>query len=125
MQRMLIGMSQEKLGEALGLTFQQVQKYEKGTNRIGASRLYEIGAVLGVPIEYFFEGLERGTTSAANGEPRGGLDVGMLSTAEGIQLNSAFFAISDPKLRRRVLELIKALGGMGDDTELPKTAGNR
>ena len=125
MQRMLIGMSQEKLGEALGLTFQQVQKYEKGTNRIGASRLYEIGAVLGVPIEYFFEGLERGTASAANGEPRGGLDVGMLSTAEGIQLNSAFFAISDPKLRRRVLELIKALGGMGDDAELPVTAGNR
>ena len=125
MQRMLIGMSQEKLGEALGLTFQQVQKYEKGTNRIGASRLYEIGAVLGVPIEYFFEGLERGAASAANGQARGGLDVGMLSTAEGIQLNSAFFAISDPKLRRRVLELIKALGGMGDDTELPETAGNR
>jgi transcriptional regulator with XRE-family HTH domain len=124
MQRMLIGMSQEKLGEALGLTFQQVQKYEKGTNRIGASRLYEIGAVLGVPIEYFFEGLENGAAPPGDGHARGGLDVGMLSTAEGIQLNSAFFAISDPKLRRRVLELIKALGGMGDDAEPVATAGN-
>jgi len=106
MQRMLIGMSQEKLGEALGLTFQQVQKYEKGANRIGASRLYEIGAVLGVPIEYFFEGLENGSFQG-------------LSTAEGIQLNSAFFSISDPKLRRRLLELIRVLGGQGDE---PATA---
>lgn len=124
MQRMLIGLSQEKLGEALGLTFQQVQKYEKGTNRIGASRLYEIGAVLGVPIEYFFEGLERATAPAGSTPARGGFDAGMLSTAEGIQLNSAFFAISDPKLRRRVLELIKVLGGMSDAAELPATAGN-
>jgi transcriptional regulator with XRE-family HTH domain len=123
MQRMLIGMSQEKLGEALGLTFQQVQKYEKGTNRIGASRLYEIGAVLGVPIEYFFEGLESGSAHAGGGPARGGLDVGMLSTAEGIQLNSAFFAIADAKLRRRVLELIKALGGMGDDAEPGSPSG--
>ncbi|WP_416145989.1 helix-turn-helix domain-containing protein [Parvibaculum sp.] len=123
MQRMLIGMSQEKLGEALGLTFQQVQKYEKGTNRIGASRLYEIGAVLGVPIEYFFEGLESGSAYAGGGPARGGLDVGMLSTAEGIQLNSAFFAIADAKLRRRVLELIKALGGMGDDAEPGSPSG--
>ncbi|PKP76596.1 MAG: transcriptional regulator [Alphaproteobacteria bacterium HGW-Alphaproteobacteria-3] len=123
MQRMLIGMSQEKLGEALGLTFQQVQKYEKGTNRIGASRLYEIGAVLGVPIEYFFEGLEGGSAHAGGGPARGGLDVGMLSTAEGIQLNSAFFAIADAKLRRRVLELIKALGGMGDDAEPGSPSG--
>lgn len=126
MQRMLIGMSQEKLGEALGLTFQQVQKYEKGTNRIGASRLYEIGAVLGVPIEYFFEGLESGTPPAGgDGQARGVLDASVLSTAEGIQLNSAFFAISDPKLRKRVLELIKALSGRGDDAEMIVTEGKR
>jgi transcriptional regulator with XRE-family HTH domain len=121
MQRMLIGMSQEKLGEALGLTFQQVQKYEKGTNRIGASRLYEIGAVLGVPIEYFFEGLENGASLAESGETRPGVDLGLLSTAEGIQLNSAFFAISDPKLRRRILELIKLLGGIGDEPDSADT----
>ncbi len=121
MQRMLIGMSQEKLGEALGLTFQQVQKYEKGTNRIGASRLYEIGAVLGVPIEYFFDGLENGALKGAAGL-HGSVDVGVLSTAEGIQLNSAFFAIPDPKLRRRILDLIKALAGQGDE---PEQAGNQ
>ena len=118
MQRMLIGMSQEKLGEALGLTFQQVQKYEKGTNRIGASRLYEIGAVLGVPIEYFFEGLENGASQDQPGTARGGIDLGVLSSAEGIQLNSAFFAISDAKLRRRILDLIKVLGGIGDEPDL-------
>ena len=121
MQRMLIGMSQEKLGEALGLTFQQVQKYEKGTNRIGASRLYEIGAVLGVPIEYFFDGLENGALKGAAGL-HGSVDVGVLSTAEGIQLNSAFFAIPDPKLRRRILDLIRALAGQGDELE---QAGNQ
>lgn len=121
MQRMLIGMSQEKLGEALGLTFQQVQKYEKGTNRIGASRLYEIGAVLGVPIEYFFEGLENGASLGEGREARAGVDLGVLSTAEGIQLNSAFFAIADPKLRRRILDLIKLLGGLGDEPESPET----
>ena len=61
MRRIMLGMSQEKLGEALGLTFQQVQKYEKGTNRVGASRLWELSRVLGVPITYFFEGLEPDT----------------------------------------------------------------
>jgi transcriptional regulator with XRE-family HTH domain len=119
MQRMLIGMSQEKLGEALGLTFQQVQKYEKGANRIGASRLYEIGAVLGVPIEYFFEGLENGSLQGGEESGRVGVDLSLLSTAEGIQLNSAFFSISDPKLRRRLLELIRVLGGQDDE---PATA---
>lgn len=117
MQRMLIGMSQEKLGEALGLTFQQVQKYEKGTNRIGASRLYEIGAVLNVPIEYFFEGLENGSMQTGEGAARSGIDLSLLSTAEGIQLNSAFFSIPDPKLRRRLLELIRVLGGVGDEPD--------
>lgn len=110
MRRMLIGMSQEKLGESLGLTFQQVQKYEKGSNRIGASRLYQIGAVLGVPIEFFFEGLER--DQAADGADHGArFDTELLSSAEGIQLNSAFFSISDPRLRKRLLDLVKAMAG--------------
>jgi transcriptional regulator with XRE-family HTH domain len=110
MRRMLIGMSQEKLGESLGLTFQQVQKYEKGSNRIGASRLYQIGAVLGVPIEFFFEGLERDQT--ADGADYGArFDTELLSSAEGIQLNSAFFSISDPRLRKRLLDLVKAMAG--------------
>lgn len=110
MRRMLVGMSQEKLGESLGLTFQQVQKYEKGSNRIGASRLYQIGSVLGVPIEFFFEGLER--DQAADGADHGArFDTELLSSAEGIQLNSAFFAISDPRLRKRLLDLVKAMAG--------------
>lgn len=120
MRRMLIAMSQEKLGESLGLTFQQVQKYEKGTNRIGASRLYQIGSVLGVPIEYFFEGVESGETGDGPFEPgaSAGFDMDVLSTAEGIQLNSAFFAITDAKLRKRILDLVKTLGGMADDAEI-------
>ncbi len=110
MRRMLIGMSQEKLGESLGLTFQQVQKYEKGSNRIGASRLYQIGAVLGVPIEFFFEGLER-DPAMDGADPAARFDTELLSSAEGIQLNSAFFAISDPRLRKRLLDLVKAMAG--------------
>lgn len=116
MRRMLIGMSQEKLGDSLGLTFQQVQKYEKGSNRIGASRLYQIGSVLGVPIEFFFEGLERG--QPVDGAGHGAqFDTELLSSAEGIQLNSAFFAISDPRLRKRILDLVKVLAGAPDDAE--------
>ena len=116
MRRMLIGMSQEKLGESLGLTFQQVQKYEKGSNRIGASRLYQIGAVLGVPIEFFFEGLER--DQATDGADHGArFDTELLSSAEGIQLNSAFFSISDPRLRKRLLDLVKAMAGDPGETD--------
>ncbi|MGX1198046.1 helix-turn-helix domain-containing protein [Parvibaculum sp. MBR-TMA-1.3b-4.2] len=107
MRRMLIGMSQEKLGESLELTFQQVQKYEKGSNRVGASRLYQIAQVLGVPVSYFYEGLE--AASAADKGPDTGFDFELLSTTEGIQLNAAFFSISDPSLRKRLLDLIKLL----------------
>ncbi len=116
MRRMLVGMSQEKLGESLGLTFQQVQKYEKGANRIGASRLYQIARILAVPIEFFYEGIQIEDRAQSGGlaeaEPAN-FDLDMLSTAEGVQLNSAFFSIRDPKVRKRVLELVKTLGDMG------------
>lgn len=116
MRRMLVGMSQEKLGESLGLTFQQVQKYEKGANRIGASRLYQIARILAVPIEFFYEGIQIEDRAHSGGlaeaEPAN-FDLDMLSTAEGVQLNSAFFSIRDPKVRKRVLELVKALGDTG------------
>jgi transcriptional regulator with XRE-family HTH domain len=124
MRRMLVGMSQEKLGDSLGLTFQQVQKYEKGANRIGASRLYQIARVLGVPIEFFYDGVAAEGHAAAEGfaeAESGHFEIDMLSTSEGIQLNSAFFSIRDPKVRKRVLELIKALGDAGaleDDADL-------
>jgi transcriptional regulator with XRE-family HTH domain len=115
MRRMLIGMSQEKLGGALGLTFQQVQKYEKGTNRIGASRLHRIANVLGVPIEFFYEGAPQGNLTAGFAEASSSAYVSdFLSTAEGVQLVKAFVAVKDPKIRRKIVELIKTLAGHED-----------
>jgi len=112
MRRILLGMSQEKLGEALGLTFQQVQKYEKGTNRIGASRLQEISETLKVPPSFFFEGLPGpdgpeapgfAETDAAN------FVTGFVATSEGLQLNKAFAQIRDARVRRKVIDLVIAL----------------
>ena len=115
MRRVLVGMSQEKLGEALALTFQQVQKYEKGTNRIGASRLQQISRILGVPVEYFFEGAPQAPDRAQTngfGEANDTTYVAdFLATNEGVQLNKAFVRIKDPKLRRKVVELVSAMAG--------------
>lgn len=117
---MLIGMSQEKLGELLGLTFQQVQKYEKGANRIGASRLYEISHILGVPVSYFFDDVpasENGARRAAGHTATStDIDAGpymmeFVSSAEGFQLVRAFTKITDPRVRKRMLELVKSLTG--------------
>ena len=113
MRRMLLGMSQEKLGDALGLTFQQVQKYEKGTNRIGASRLQQISKALNVTAAYFFEGVPLG-----EGQPLAGFGeehspsfiVDFLSTSEGLNLNKAFARIKDSKVRKRIIDLVTALG---------------
>jgi transcriptional regulator with XRE-family HTH domain len=116
MRRVLIGMSQEKLGEALGLTFQQVQKYEKGTNRIGASRLQQISTILGVSVSFFFEGAP-GEESGKAGLSDSGSSayvVDFLSTTEGLQLNKAFVRIKDPKVRRRVVDLVATFGGSDD-----------
>ena len=111
MQRMLVGMSQEKLGEALGVTFQQIQKYEKGSNRISASRLRQAAHVLEVPVEFFYEGAP--APSAAGGEASESttqpFDVAFLATTEGFQLNRAFLRIRDPKVRRRIVELVISL----------------
>lgn len=112
LRRMLLGLSQEKLGEALGLTFQQVQKYEKGTNRIGASRLHQISRTLAVPPAYFYEGApgEGGVTSGlAEDRPAASYVPDFLTTAEGIQLNKAFARISDQRVRRRIVDLVLAL----------------
>jgi transcriptional regulator with XRE-family HTH domain len=116
MRRVLIGMSQERLGEALGLTFQQVQKYEKGTNRIGASRLQQISNILGMPVEFFFDGAPAHESSPAGGpglrEPADTPYVAdFLASNEGVQLNRAFLRIREPKLRRRVVDLVNAIAG--------------
>ena len=112
MRRILVGMSQERLGEALGLTFQQVQKYEKGTNRIGASRLQQISQVLGVPVTFLFEGapLERQLPEGGFAEiPQSDFSFDLLSTPDGVQLAKAFMSIEDPKVRRRVVDLVATL----------------
>ena len=115
LRRMLLGMSQEKLGESLGLTFQQVQKYEKGSNRIGASRLFELARILGVSVQFFFDELGGPEGLAAAGqpgfaEPAGDDRLGeFLNSREGIELNRAFLRIEDPKARRAILELVRSL----------------
>jgi transcriptional regulator with XRE-family HTH domain len=120
LRRMLIGMSQEKLGELLGLTFQQVQKYEKGVNRIGAGRLFQVAHILGVPIGYFYEGVPGdGEGLAGLSEENGGPPVmEFLSSGEGLQLSLAFMRIKDPKVRKRVIDLVKSLAD--GDEELPQ-----
>ena len=111
MRRKLVKMSQGKLGESLGVTFQQVQKYEKGSNRIGASRLHQISRVLNVMPAYFFDGAPVQPTSArAAAEPEGNAYVAdFLSTSEGIQLNRAFARINDAKVRKRIIDLVSSL----------------
>jgi transcriptional regulator with XRE-family HTH domain len=113
LRRMMLGMSQEKLGEALGITFQQIQKYEKGTNRIGASRLQHIATVLTVPVAFFFEDAPGTPAEAASLAESGGRDyvVDFLSSSEGVQLNKAFVRIKDAKLRRRIIDLVRAVAG--------------
>jgi transcriptional regulator with XRE-family HTH domain len=109
-RRMLIGMSQEKLGDLLGLTFQQVQKYEKGVNRIGAGRLYEISRILGVPIDFFYEGVASAQEPGSFAESRNAPPVmEFVSSGEGLQLSLAFMKIKDPKVRKRMLDLVKSL----------------
>ena len=120
LRRMLIGMSQERLGELLGLTFQQVQKYEKGVNRIGAGRLFEVSRILGVPIDYFYEGVNGQLavqTSQSNPHATPPI-MEFVSSGEGLQLSLAFMRIKDPKVRKRMLELVKSLADEEEPTEL-------
>jgi len=114
LRRNMLGMSQEKLGESLGITFQQIQKYEKGTNRVGASRLQAISSILGVAVSFFFEDAPGGESVETRGLAEDGsasFVVDFLNSAEGLQLNRAFVQIADAKVRRKVLELVKALAG--------------
>ena len=111
MRRIMLGMSQEKLGEALGLTFQQVQKYEKGTNRVGASRIQQIAEILQVPVSFLFEGGPSGMANAdgSNESPSPSYVSDFLATSEGLALTRAFTRISDAKLRRSIVELVEQI----------------
>ncbi|MEZ5774893.1 MAG: helix-turn-helix transcriptional regulator [Hyphomicrobiaceae bacterium] len=118
LRRMLIGMSQERLGELMGLTFQQIQKYEKGVNRVGASRLHRLSGILQVPVQFFFDELPvAGGPSGQPGFAESASEahiLDFLNTREGLELNRAFVQITDPQVRRRVVDLVKTLAG-GDD----------
>ncbi|HEV3397429.1 MAG TPA: helix-turn-helix transcriptional regulator [Xanthobacteraceae bacterium] len=113
LRRMMLGMSQGTLGNALGLTFQQVQKYEKGTNRVGASRLQQISQALQVPVAFFFEGVPSapGRPDPAGNESEPGDMSNFLATSEGLALTRAFMRIKDAGLRRRIVDLVQGIAG--------------
>lgn len=118
LRRSYISMSQEKLGDLLGLTFQQVQKYEKGANRIGASRLFEISQILGVPISFFFDDLPEQYRNDGGEVPEDeGTDIVMdfVSSLEGLQLNRAFMRIHNAELRKRIIALVRTIGEEEDE----------
>jgi transcriptional regulator with XRE-family HTH domain len=106
MRRMMLSMSQEKLGDALGLTFQQVQKYEKGINRIGAGRLQHISHILQVPVEFFFDGAPN---AAGVKEGSASFVSDFLATSEGLSLINAYTRIKKAKLRRRIVDLVEEI----------------
>ncbi len=118
LRRTLLGMSQERLGDALGLTFQQVQKYERGVNRVGASRLFDLSRVLDVPISFFFDDMPDGLSgSAAVARRAAGFEDRQdpfgddtMSRRETLELVRAYYRIADPALRKKVFELIKSMG---------------
>ena len=112
LKRTMMGMSQEKLGDSLGITFQQVQKYEKGANRIGASRLQQISSVLKTPISFFFEDAPNLVQAMAGGMAEADSSnyvVNFLSTSEGLQLNRNFVKIKDPLVRKKIIDLVRSL----------------
>ena len=125
LRRTLMGMSQERLGEALGLTFQQVQKYERGVNRVGASRLFDLSRVLDVPISFFYDDMPEPlaslhgthqTTRATGGFSEaqdafgGNGNDELLNRRETLELVRAYYRINDPTVRKRMFELIKSMG---------------
>ena len=113
LRRTLLGMSQEKLGKALGLTFQQVQKYERGANRIGSSRLFQLSRILDVPVSFFFDEMVTETTKKADGMAESNkqvFEVDKLSRRETLELVRAYYKITDPSVRKKIFEMVKAVG---------------
>jgi transcriptional regulator with XRE-family HTH domain len=118
----MLGMSQEKLGAAIGLTFQQVQKYERGANRIGASRLFELSKVLDVPVSFFFDDMAADVAGSSGGHAAVGLaedgpayEADTLAKRETLELVRAYYKIKNPKVRKRVFELTKVLAKSEED----------
>ena len=111
MRRLMLGLSQEKLADGLGLTFQQVQKYEKGTNRIGASRLQQIANILKVPPQFFFEELPKAKGAHYDAQPSPAYLNDFVSSNDGIALMKAFMAIESPALRRSIVHVVEQING--------------
>ncbi len=119
LRRTLMGMSQERLGDALGLTFQQVQKYERGANRVGASRLFDLSRILDVPISFFYDNMPESLAGVAPqsrpmhgfAEPQGGFAADdTMAKRETLELVRSYYRITDPNVRKRMLDLIKSMG---------------
>lgn len=116
LRRTLLGMSQEKLGEAIGLTFQQIQKYERGSNRIGASRLFDLSRVLDVPVGFFFDDMSDDVAARSPGQSRGlaqdpvTFEPNPMIKRETLELVRAYYKIDDSNVRKRLFEMVKALG---------------
>lgn len=121
LRRTLLGLSQEKLAQGLGLTFQQIQKYERGANRVGASRLYQLAQVLDVPVAFFFDDMPASGGGLKDG-PTDGLGEGAAEPFEGnpmarretLELVRAYYRIEDPQVRRKLFDLAKSLGSLTD-----------
>ncbi len=121
LRRTMLGMSQEKLGQAISLTFQQVQKYERGTNRIGSSRLFELSKVLDVPVSFFFDDMSPEVAGESRGRPAGfsedegaAYETDTLAKRETLELVRAYYRIKHPKVRKRIFELTKTLAKAGE-----------
>jgi transcriptional regulator with XRE-family HTH domain len=114
LRRTLLGMSQEKLADALGLTFQQVQKYERGANRIGASRLHHLAHILEVPVQFFYDEMD-GAHPAGRAEDATGFESDPMMRRETLELVRAYYRIQDDKLRKRIFEMVKAAGAVESD----------
>lgn len=121
-RRIIMGLTQKELGALLGLTFQQIQKYERGANRVGASRLWDLGRVLNVPVQYFFESMPdavkqnspRMRAGVAGAKlPSLGADTAPTVRAETLKLVRAYYRIKDPKIREQVFQLIKTQSALG------------
>lgn len=123
LRRTLLGMSQERLGQAIGLTFQQIQKYERGANRIGASRLFELSRVLDVPVSFFFDDMADDIKERA-GQPAGGFaenpqatfEPDPLTKRETLELVRAYYRINNPQVRKRLFELVKSIANTSGDS---------
>ena len=128
LRRTLLGLSQERLGEALGLTFQQIQKYERGVNRVGASRLFDLSRVLDVPISFFYDNMPGGAALQSNAassvqQKLSGFseqaatfgDDSLAGSRETLDLMRAYYRIKDPAIRKRVVDLMKSMGPSDND----------